>query len=81
MAKDGVDGVYSSDPKKNKNAERFTHLTFKEAISRKLKVMDLAAMQICQKKKNSILVFNMERKNAIINAVNRTIPVTIVDNK
>ncbi|GHU35012.1 hypothetical protein FACS1894166_13080 [Bacilli bacterium] len=48
MGKDGVDGIYSDDPKKNKQATRFNHLSFKEVIAKKLKVMDLAAIKICQ---------------------------------
>lgn len=80
MAKDGVDGVYSSDPKINKQAKRFDRLTFKQAIDKKLKVMDLDALQLCMKHNINILVFNIERKNAIINAINNKIPTTIITN-
>jgi uridylate kinase len=81
MGKDGVDGVYSDDPKKNKKAKRYEHLSFKEAINKKLKVMDLSAMQICQLNNINILVFNMERSDAIVNAMKHKIPTTIVDNQ
>ncbi|GHU47015.1 hypothetical protein FACS1894218_0560 [Bacilli bacterium] len=81
MGKDGVDGIYSDDPKKNKQATRFNHLSFKEVISKKLKVMDLAALKICQAHKINILVFNIERPNAIIKALKKQIPTTVVDNK
>jgi uridylate kinase len=80
MAKDGVDGVYSSDPKINSSSTRFDHLTFKEAIDRKLKVMDLDALELCMKNKINILVFNIERKDAIINAIENKIPTTIITN-
>lgn len=43
-----VDGVYDSDPHKNSNAKRFDSLTFDEAISRNLGVMDLTAMVLCR---------------------------------
>lgn len=80
MAKDGVDGVYSDDPKINKYAKRFSRLTFKQAIQKKLKVMDLDALKLCQKHDINILVFNIERKDAIINAINNQIPTTIITN-
>jgi uridylate kinase len=80
MAKDGVDGVYSQDPKLNKNAKRFAQLTFKKAIQAKLKVMDLDALKLCSKHNINILVFNIERENAIINAINNKIPTTIITN-
>ncbi|MDR0675337.1 MAG: UMP kinase [Mycoplasmataceae bacterium] len=81
MGKDGVDGVYSDDPKKNNKAIRYAHLTFQKAINEKLKIMDLSALKICQSHNINIVVFNMERKNAIVNAINHKIPITIVDNK
>jgi uridylate kinase len=80
MGKDGVDGIYSADPKKNPKAMRYAHLSFLDAINRKLKVMDLSALEICRKHNVKIVVFNMERKNAIVDAINRKIPTTIVDN-
>jgi uridylate kinase len=76
MAKDGVDGVYSDDPKKNKTAKRYDHLTFSLAIQKKLKVMDLSALQMCLKNDIKILVFNIERPQAIIQALQRKIPTT-----
>jgi uridylate kinase len=81
MAKDGVDGVYSADPKKFKSAKRFDHLTFKQAIKMKLQFMDMSAMHICQKKHINILVFNMKRHDAIIKATKRLIPTTVIDNR
>jgi uridylate kinase len=78
MGKDGVDGVYSDDPKKNKNAIRFEFLSFKDAISKKLKVMDLSALKLCQQNNIDIIVFNIDRKNAIVDAIERKTPITIV---
>jgi uridylate kinase len=76
MAKDGVDGVYSDDPKKNKQAQRYDHLTFQAAIQKKLKVMDLSALEMCLKHNIKILVFNIERPQAIVKALQRQIPTT-----
>jgi uridylate kinase len=80
MAKDGVDGVYDADPKIAKHAKRFAKLTFKQAISKKLKVMDLDALKLCMKHNINILVFNIERKNGIINAIRNNIPTTLITN-
>ncbi len=53
-----VDGVYSEDPKKNPRAKRFDVLTYDEVIDRRLGVIDLTAVRICQEAKVPILVFN-----------------------
>jgi len=44
MAKFGVDGVYSDDPKKNKNASKYDTITYQEALTKKLKIMDSTAL-------------------------------------
>jgi uridylate kinase len=54
-----VDGVYSADPKKDKHAERFQKLNYQEVIDRKLAVMDLTAVCLCQAYALKIRVFNM----------------------
>ncbi|MDR0985134.1 MAG: UMP kinase [Endomicrobium sp.] len=53
-----VDGVYNTDPKKNKNAIKFSSLTFKEALRRHLKIMDAEAFSLCMQTNISIVVFN-----------------------
>jgi uridylate kinase len=58
-----VDGVYDSDPEKNKNAKMFKKLSYQEAIEKKLRVMDLTAITLCQENKVPILVFNMNVKD------------------
>lgn len=60
-----VDGVYSADPKKDPTATRYDTLTFGEAISRNLKVMDMAALSMCQEKNVPILVFDFRRSGNI----------------
>ena len=61
-----VDGVYDSDPKKNKKAKRFSVLSFAEAIKRKLKVMDSTAFSICSKHNIPIIVFNFHKKGNLL---------------
>jgi len=53
-----VDGVYSDDPFKNKNARRFKSLKFMEVLDKKLKVMDSTAISLCMENNLPIVVFN-----------------------
>ena len=55
-----VDGVYSADPEKDPQAEKFTKITYKEVLQRGLKVMDLTAICMCQDNHLPIYVFNMD---------------------
>jgi uridylate kinase len=54
-----VDGVYTADPKKDPRAMRFDTITYSDVIQRKLKVMDLTAITLCQTNKLPIIVFNV----------------------
>jgi uridylate kinase len=54
-----VDGVYTADPEKDKNAVKFDEITFKDAYEKKLKVMDLTAFTMCSENNLPILVFDM----------------------
>ncbi|MAT65361.1 MAG: UMP kinase [Gammaproteobacteria bacterium] len=54
-----VDGVYSDDPKRNPDAERFEHLSYDEAIDRRLMVMDTTALALCRENKLPLQVFNI----------------------
>ena len=56
-----VDGIYNIDPEKNENAVKFNHLTYDEAINKKLKVMDSTAFTLSQENKLPIIVFNMNK--------------------
>ncbi|MSX02452.1 MAG: UMP kinase [Actinobacteria bacterium] len=60
MAKNGVDGVYSADPKTDPSAELIPSLTHMEAIQRGLKVMDATALTLCMENELPIHVFNMD---------------------
>ena len=55
-----VDGIYSEDPEKNKNAVKFNHITFDEVYSKGLNVMDLTAFTLCKENNLPIIVFDMD---------------------
>jgi uridylate kinase len=59
MAKNGVEGVYDSDPAKNPDAKFIPRITHKEAIEQGLKVMDSTALSLCMDNDLPIYVFNM----------------------
>jgi len=62
-----VDGIFSEDPEKNKNANLYDNITFDEAINKNLKVMDATAFTLCRDQKLPIAVFNIFKKNALQN--------------
>jgi uridylate kinase len=59
-----VDGVYSADPRKNPDAERYETLTYLEMLSRDLAVMDAAAISLARENKLPIVVFNIHEPGA-----------------
>ncbi len=65
MAKNGVDGVYSADPKKDPDAELIPQITHMDAIQRELKVMDATALTLCMENGLPIHVFNMDDEQNI----------------
>ena len=69
MAKSGVDGVYTSDPKIDAEAKRFDHLTYDEAIIKNIRVMDLTAMTMCKDNNLDMLVFGMEGDGNVTRAL------------
>jgi uridylate kinase len=60
MAKQGVDGVYSGDPKIDPKATRYEKLTYEEALLKNLRVMDQTALALCRENELPIVVFDME---------------------
>jgi uridylate kinase len=60
-----VDGIYTSDPLENKDAQRFSNLTFDEAINRNLQVMDATALTLCRDQKLPINVFSIFKTGAL----------------
>src|SRR4051812_11915353 len=68
MAKNGVDGVYSADPRQDPTAERFTHITHLEALQRNLRVMDASALSLCMDNGIPIVVFDSNQPGNIVRA-------------
>ena len=60
-----VDGVYTADPKQDAAATRYQTITFDEAISRNLKVMDATAFALCREQKLNIVVFGIFKEGAL----------------
>lgn len=69
MAKNGVDGVYSADPKKDPAATRFTHLTYMDLLNKGLQVMDSTATSMCMDNQMELMVFNMNENGNIVKAM------------
>ena len=69
MAKNGVDGVYDKDPRKHSDAKMYETITYDDILSQKLEVVDLNAINLCQSNKINLIIFNMDKKNAIIDVV------------
>lgn len=59
MGKSGVDGVYSADPKIEKNATRYERVSYDEALQKNLRVMDQTAIALCRENRIPIIVFDM----------------------
>jgi len=57
-----VDGVYTSDPEKNPEAEKYDELTFSEALEKELRILDQTAFTMCNENDLPIIVFNMNKK-------------------
>ncbi|HFZ6313911.1 TPA: UMP kinase [Streptococcus agalactiae] len=81
MAKNGVDGVYNADPKKDANAVKFDELTHVEVIKRGLKIMDSTASTISMDNDIDLVVFNMNETGNIKRVVLGEQIGTTVSNK
>ena len=79
MAKNGVDGVYDSDPKVNPDAKMYTHLSFLDVIQKQLGVMDATATTLCMNNNIPIVVFNIDTKGNIVAACSGEEIGTLVD--
>lgn len=75
-----VDGVYSADPKKVKDAVRYDRLTFNDVLARDLAVMDTAAIALCRENKVPIVVFDLHRPGAFAEVVSGQGLFTIIAN-
>jgi uridylate kinase len=69
MAKNGVDGVYTADPKKDPTATKYDELTFGEALQKQLKIADATAFALCMENKMPIVVYGAEDEGAVYRIV------------
>ena len=76
-----VDGVYSADPKKVKDATRFDRLTFNDVLAKDLAVMDTAAIALCRENRVPIVVFDLHRPGAFGEVVSGQGLFTIIANE
>ena len=69
MAKYNVDGMYSSDPNKNPDAKKLSHISYMEALNDGLNIMDSTALSLCMENKLPILVFDLFVENSLLKLV------------
>ena len=78
MAKNGVDGIYSDDPKTNKNAVKYDKISYDDIIVKGLKVMDLTSCALCKQNNIPICVFDFSLEDSIVKILNHENVGTIV---
>jgi uridylate kinase len=64
-----VDGVYTADPEKDPNAEKFEKISFEEIYNKQLKIMDMTAFTMCQENKMPIYVFDMDTQGNLMKLI------------
>ncbi|MEV7932896.1 UMP kinase [Curtobacterium sp. NPDC089185] len=80
VAKNGVDGVYTADPKKDATAEKLHHVTYQDALLQGLKVVDATAFSLCMDNGMPMHVFGMEGKGNVAAAIRGERIGTVVSN-
>jgi uridylate kinase len=76
-----VDGIYDSDPEKNPSAIKYTSISYADAISQKLNVMDMTAFTLCQENNIPIIVFNMNKEDNLMKVVTGEAIGTLVSSR
>ncbi len=76
-----VDGVYSADPKKVKNAERYEFLSYHEVLSRDLQVMDASAISLSRENKIPIIVFSIHDRGSLAQVLKGQGRATIIEDR
>ncbi|MFH1825514.1 MAG: UMP kinase [Candidatus Firestonebacteria bacterium] len=64
-----VDGIFNADPKKNKKAVKYKHISHMNFIKKRLKIMDTTAVSLCMENNIPIIVFNLNKRGNIIKAI------------
>ena len=80
LAKNGVDGVYDSDPRTNSDAKKLEHVTYQEALVEGLKVVDSTAFSLCMDNRMPMVVFGMEPHGNVMAAIRGDRIGTLVSN-
>ncbi|NYF11232.1 uridylate kinase [Leifsonia sp. AK011] len=80
VAKNGVDGVYTGDPRKDDSASKLEHVTYQEALVRGLKVVDSTAFSLCMDNSMPMVVFGMEPAGNVTKAIRGESIGTLVSN-
>jgi uridylate kinase len=79
MAKNGVDGVYDSDPRKNDTAKKYDHITHYEALSKRLQALDSTALSLCMDNSLPIVVFDIFKQGNLASVVSGERVGTLID--
>ena len=74
-----VDGIYDSDPEKNKNAEKLSNLSYDYVINNNLKIMDTASISLAKENKIPIMVFSIHENNSLIEIVDGRGSYTLIE--
>ncbi|HUO52450.1 MAG TPA: UMP kinase [Gemmatimonadaceae bacterium] len=64
-----VDGVYSADPKKDKKAERYEEISYRDVIVQQLRVMDQTSITLCEENNLPLIVLNIQQEGAVARAI------------
>ena len=80
VAKNGVDGVYTGDPRKDESASKLEHVTYQDALVRGLKVVDSTAFSLCMDNSMPMVVFGMEPAGNLTKAIRGDRIGTLVSN-
>lgn len=73
-----IDGVYDSDPKVNPKARKYERLSIRQVVEQKLGVIDMTASVMCMENNMPLMVFGLEEKNSIVNAISGQFNGTVV---
>ncbi len=73
-----IDGIYDSDPAVNKDAKKYDKISIEEVVSKRLGVIDMTASVMCMENKMPLMVFGLEEKNSILNAMTGKFSGTVV---
>ena len=73
-----IDGIYDSDPAVNPAAKKYDKISIQEVVDKKLGVIDMTASVMCMENKMPLMVFGLEEKNSILNAMTGKFNGTVV---